>query len=413
VICRTTVVVAAVGIAGVASGGCAAPEPFGPSLSTELPGSSASSVTVSNVTTGGAFDPDGFSVAIDGTDAVALELNESVTVTGLAGGTHTVALTGVASNCTVAGGATKSVEVAQESPAELRFDVACTAPSELASLRIVFARKLGAGAKGTSSLVAMNADGSGRVQLTSGAFNDYGPDPSPDGRRIAFMRDDPGDGALLPEVHVLSTDGSEWILLSGPAYNPDWSPDGTRIVFSGPVGHWGGPIMVARSDGGGATPLTGQDPDKEDAWPAWSPDGTRIAFTRAELGPFGAPGGIWVMSADGTGATRLSPSGAFPVWSPDGRRIVFSDYDSGTGLIVGMNATGTDMQLLLRSPQVSRMVVDDWSADGRFLLFSRSSRGSTRSDVYLLELATGATLRLTAGGAYNMDGAFWSGTSAR
>jgi Tol biopolymer transport system component len=86
---------------------------------------------------------------------------------------------------------------------------------------------------------------------------------------------------------VLNADGSEWRLLPGPAHNPDWSPDGTRIVFSGPVGHWGGPIMVARSDGGGVTRLTGQDPDLEEAWPAWSPDGTRIAFTRAELGPFG------------------------------------------------------------------------------------------------------------------------------
>lgn len=39
-----------------------------------------------------------------------------------------------------------------------------------------------------------------------------------------------------------------------------------------------------------------------DAQPAWSPDGTKIAFTSNRVGD----SQIWVMNADGSGATNIS-----------------------------------------------------------------------------------------------------------
>jgi len=56
--------------------------------------------------------------------------------------------------------------------------------------------------------------------------------------------------------------------------------------------------------------------------PAWSPNGLRLAFAGFRDG---TPG-IFVMNADGSALTRLtrSPSwDAHPTWSADGRRIAF------------------------------------------------------------------------------------------
>jgi TolB protein len=398
---------AAIGAIG-AFAGCgelAAPEPGVP---LETPGTRPLAVT--NVTTGGAFDVDGFQIALDGSLAGPTDLNETVSLWNLTSGPHTVALTGVAPNCKV-DAASQIITIGAEPTEPVRFEVVCTAPSELASLRVLFARRAwSAAAPRTSMIAAMNADGGGRIQLTSGSFNDYGPDPSPDGSRILFMRDDPNDGAPLPDIHLITVDGSNEVLLRGPAYDPDWSPAGDHFAFIAQGSHWGGPVMVARSDGAGVIRLTGQNPLMEEASPAWSPDGKRLAFVRVELGPGGASGGVWVMNADGSNATQISGVADRPVWSPDGKRIAFSDTDArGNSRIVSINADGSALGVQLRVPSVSRLAVDDWSADGRFLLFSAESLRSPRSDLYLLDLRTGATTRLTADGVYNIDGVFWHG----
>jgi Tol biopolymer transport system component len=66
--------------------------------------------------------------------------------------------------------------------------------------------------------------------------------------------------------------------------------------------------------------------------PTWSPDGSKIAFLRLGAHEFE----VWVVNVDGTGATRLTNSGAQPDWSPDGHHILYMrDYD-----IWIMNADG-------------------------------------------------------------------------
>lgn len=79
-------------------------------------------------------------------------------------------------------------------------------------------------AKPDDGLWSLQADHAGKRRLTQG--DDYAPKFSPDGTRIAFVR----DGQLC----VMQADGSKVTILADGymVLNYDFSPDGTRIIFS-------------------------------------------------------------------------------------------------------------------------------------------------------------------------------------
>ena len=85
-------------------------------------------LTVTASTSGSSLDPDGYSVAVDGGAGQALATNGSVTFTGLAAGSHSVVLSGVAGTCTVSGGTSRTVSVPSGGTATTTFTVTCTTP---------------------------------------------------------------------------------------------------------------------------------------------------------------------------------------------------------------------------------------------------------------------------------------------
>ncbi|MEP6688602.1 MAG: hypothetical protein ABJC36_09655 [Gemmatimonadales bacterium] len=93
----------------------------------DLTGPEPGSLDVTIATTGPELDPDGYTLSLDGAAAEAIAVNASRHTEGLAPGQHTVALAGLAANCTTSGTAAVALEIIAGAAAALRYDVVCAA----------------------------------------------------------------------------------------------------------------------------------------------------------------------------------------------------------------------------------------------------------------------------------------------
>src|SRR5437764_751304 len=98
------------------------------SVSCAAPPPPTGNLTVTTSTTGSNLDPDGYTATVDGGASQAIGTNGSVTFSGLSAASHTVVLSGVASNCSVTGGTSRTVSVPAGGTASTSFSVSCTAP---------------------------------------------------------------------------------------------------------------------------------------------------------------------------------------------------------------------------------------------------------------------------------------------
>jgi eukaryotic-like serine/threonine-protein kinase len=113
-----------------------------------------------------------------------------------------------------------------------------------------------------------------------------------------------------------------------------------------------------------------------------SPDGTRIATVLADSS---SRSDLWLLELSRAIPSRLTFAGVFGTgaWSPDGQRIGYHLLSDRRLLQKNANGAGQEETLLQSQYTV---YLNDWSPDGRFLVYTQQSPDG-RSELWLLPLS--------------------------
>jgi Tol biopolymer transport system component len=192
---------------------------------------------------------------------------------------------------------------------------------------------------------------------------------SADGTRIAYtsalitaniqrLPFDPDAAAVAGAPTWVTTGSRQWS-------SPDPSPDGKEVAFYS-LGQPGGDLYAARPDGTGLHRVTGDA--AIDRVPRWSPDGRWIACFSDRSGHLE----LWKVRPDGSDLRQLTEGGgAYLAWSPDGARMAtFHGVSDNTTAVALFDP---DRPWAKQSPEIlppypgspsTRFLVNAWSPDG-------------------------------------------------
>lgn len=282
-------------------------------------------------------------------------------------------------------------------------------------LALVAARTAEAAFPGGNGKIAFQSDRHGPVEIyamTPGetatrittSNNSYDPSYSPDGRRIAFISGSKTNSSY--EVWVMNADGSgrrQVTKTSVAEQEPAWSPDGTRLVYASNSfdvdRQTDLEIWTINADGSRRRQLTNNTSGLDETQPAWSPDGSQIAFVRDGVD-------VYVMdAADGGDQTNLTPNSpagcsptcyqgadTYPAWSPDGSKIA---YVHGYGTLQNPYAGGGVPNIWTMDPNGGNKInvsnnpdtaatQPAWSPDEAKIAYVGVASGSLDRNIYVM-----------------------------
>ena len=204
-------------------------------------------------------------------------------------------------------------------------------------------------------------------RVSNGTDTDYDPAWSPDGTRIALVR----NGSTLWTVDPDGSNGHQVDSQANPfLFGPKWSPDGQRIAYAlTPSGQSTSHIFSAAVGGSVGTNIT---PANDGEAPIeWSHDGTMIAYESNQTGNLD----LFVMSANGSNqhnVTNRSGSDAAEGahWSPTDSQLVFG----GGNHVWVVAPNGTSLQNLTGTTGIEDQPA--WSSAGSIHYVSSPSSGA-------------------------------------
>lgn len=238
-------------------------------------------------------------------------------------------------------------------------------------------------------------------QMTDSSAREVSPRLSPDGGRLAYIRQfknrqelvvtDLGDDSAKPRV----------LDIADSIFGLSWSPDGEELCFA-PVKDGVSSLVTTDTRNGGMKTLStvstqktdGKSPPAQYVSTSWSPDGANIAYIHHPLEE--GVRQLRVIGADGKNDRPVSGEKAqvqnTPVWSEDGDRILYSAlvdykfyydeteyekvYEGGMHIFLSNIDEGTSRQLTEGDFLFKRPV---FSPDGERIAFLYANRLNART----------------------------------
>jgi Tol biopolymer transport system component len=248
---------------------------------------------------------------------------------------------------------------------------------------------------GNEEIYVMNPDGTGQTRLTTDPYRDVHPAFSPNGRQLTFTSRRPADTSDeiyvmdAQDVDPLDGNGDRLTKITGDPprnFQSVYSPDGSRMAFIRNEPEGDSELWVMDADGTDGRRLT--DNTANEIRPAFSPDGRTIAFTRRDPtnpDPGKRRDDIYVIGADGTGERRLTTHPAADTtanYAPDGGTIAFnSTRDRSSGELYTMALDGTSVRRLTTNDATDEFPA--FSPDSARIAFSSDRDGD--AEIFVMD----------------------------
>ena len=245
-------------------------------------------------------------------------------------------------------------------------------------------------------VMLLNTDGTGGTNITHDGTAKQNVDPnwSANGLKVAFTRYNMNGGS---SIMVVNANGKGLVNLTGPGLNshvlnvhPTWSPDGSIVFASNRDGNFDlyriglvATTQLVRMTKT-AAPVQNLDPD-------YSASGKLLVFSRTNALPTHVmPAALyWMRSIPNSPATQLTKPWAGvgdrgPAFSPDGRQIAFYSDRAGNNDLYVVNLNGSGLTQLTTTKSSDRE--PSWSPAGTSLVFL--SDRTTRTELWMTTLVS-------------------------
>jgi hypothetical protein len=314
-------------------------------------------LAITTSTTGAAPDLDGYTISIDGGDAMLIDINRTSSL-ALPAGTHQVLLAGLASNCVVQNANPQQVDVTSEGSAEISFIVACPRPTGSAwrsvpsgttkSLLYVSGSSANNVFIAGAGTVCHDGDCGGEMTILHYGGADWSTQYAHTGGVLGLWAAPTGEAFALAEggtfpAPILYYDGNRWDLMAvqppqpRPTLHVLWGSSATDVFAAGDAG------FVVHYDGIQWSRMTVDLPDAFLINDVWGSSASDVFALAVNDGSETAPGiGTIILHYDGhawTEVLRLSGARLSFIWGTSARDVYASGSSGPAGVVYHFDGT--------------------------------------------------------------------------